>query len=203
MSKVFRGRFIALLKERLPGDNKELINELYKNKWVVYAKRPFTGPQSVVEYLGRYTHKIAISNHRIKNISDGKVTFSYKDYGTAAAVTKEMTLDALEFIRRFAMHILPKGFVRIRHYGIVSSTSKAACAVVIKEQLPRCRYNKIQNQRRKFIIRCNAPVAKKKPCKHSYALTAEGHRMTGSKWLKIYWNALFEKYKHDHIIFKY
>ncbi len=137
MSKVFRGRFIALLKERLPEQmHPELVNELYKKDWVVFAKRPFNGPQSVIEYLGRYTHKIAISNHRIKNISDGRVTFSYKDYRTAAA-TKEMSLDALELIRRFAMHILPKGFVRIRHYGIVSSTSKAACAVVIKEQLPK------------------------------------------------------------------
>jgi hypothetical protein len=102
---------------------------------VVFAKRPFNGPQSVIEYLGRYTHKIAISNHRIKNISKGNITFSYKDY-RASAVTKEMTLDGPEFIRRFAMHILPKGFIRIRHYGILSSTSKAACAVVIKEQLP-------------------------------------------------------------------
>ncbi|MGH2563182.1 MAG: IS91 family transposase [Ginsengibacter sp.] len=136
MSKVFRGKFIALLKERLPHEmNKQFINELYKNEWVVYAKRPFGGPESVIEYLGRYTHKIAISNHRIKNMEEGKVTFSYKDY-KQAAVKKEMILDAAEFIRRFAMHILSKGFVRIRHYGILSSTSKAACAVVIKEQLP-------------------------------------------------------------------
>lgn len=136
MSKVFRARYIALLKEKLPEEmHPEFINELYKNDWVVFAKRPFNGPQSVIEYLGRYTHKIAISNHRIKNISDGKVIFSYKDY-RAAAATKEMTLAAPEFIRRFAMHILPKGFVRIRHYGIVSSTSKAQCAVVIKKQLP-------------------------------------------------------------------
>ena len=137
MSKVFRGRFIAALKEKLPAEmHRQFVNELYKNDWVVFAKRPFGGPQSVIEYLGRYTHKIAISNHRIKNIEPGSVTFSYKDYRTAAA-KKEMTLDALEFIRRFAMHILPKGFVRIRHYGIVSSTSKAACAVIIKEQLPQ------------------------------------------------------------------
>ncbi|MEI6127970.1 MAG: IS91 family transposase [Pseudomonadota bacterium] len=137
MSKVFRGRFIAALKEKLPAEmHEQLVNELYKNDWVVFAKRPFGGPQSVIEYLGRYTHKVAISNHRIKNTTPGSVTFTYKDYRTAAA-TKEMTLDALEFIRRFAMHILPKGFVRIRHYGIVSSTSKAASAVVIKEQLPQ------------------------------------------------------------------
>ena len=101
----------------------------------MYAKRPFSGPESVIEYLGRYTHKIAISNHRIKNIEEGKVSFNYKDYKHSAA-KKEMTLDAMEFIRRFAMHILPKGFVRIRHYGIVSSTSKATCTVAIKEQLP-------------------------------------------------------------------
>ena len=136
MSKVFRGKFIALLKERLPEEmHMQLVNELYKKNWVVFAKRPFNGPQSVIEYLGRYTHKIAISNHRIKNIEDGKVSFTYKDY-RVAAITKEMTLDALEFIRRFAMHILPKGFVRIRHYGIVSSTSKSACALSIKAQLP-------------------------------------------------------------------
>ena len=136
MSKVFRGRFIALLKEELPAElHTRLVHELYKNDWVVFAKRPFGGPQSVVEYLGRYTHKIAISNHRITNIGEQTVSFSYKDY-RAAAATKEMTLDGLEFIRRFALHILPKGFVRIRHYGILSSTSKAACAVIIKEQLP-------------------------------------------------------------------
>ena len=100
---------------------------LYKKDWVLYAKRPFSGPAKRDGILGRYTHKIAISNHRIKNIEEGKVTFTYKDY-KHAAVKKEITLDALEFIRRFALHILPKGFVRIRHYGILSSTSKAKCA---------------------------------------------------------------------------
>lgn len=136
MSKVFRARFLAALREQLPLQiNPELLNQLYKKDWVVFAKRPFGGPQSVIEYLGRYTHKIAISNHRIKNIEQGKITFSYKDY-RQQGVTKEMTLDALEFIRRFGLHILPKGFVRIRHYGILSSTSKEACTLIIKEQLP-------------------------------------------------------------------
>lgn len=143
MSKVFRGKFMSLLKEDFPHEmTPELITELYKKEWVVYAKRPFNGPQSVIEYLGRYTHylsrlcgKIAISNHRIKNIQEGMITFSYKDY-RHAGTKKEMSLEAMEFIRRFAMHILPKGFVRIRHYGILSSTSKSASAIVIKEQLP-------------------------------------------------------------------
>ena len=136
MSKTFRGRFIAALKKELPGQmDKAFVNELYKTGWVVYAKRPFTGPESVVEYLGRYTHKIAISNHRILNHKDGKVTFLYKDY-KHGSVKKEMTLDAMEFIRRFSLHILPKGFVRIRHYGILSSSAKDKSLTVIKEQLP-------------------------------------------------------------------
>ena len=161
MSKVFRGKFISLLKEKLPAEmNKQFIDDLYKNEWVVYAKRPFAGPESVVEYLGRYTHKIAISNHRIKNVEDGKVTFSYKDY-KAAAVKKEMSLDANEFIRRFAMHILPKGFVRIRHYGIVSSTSKTSYAKIIKEQLPPAvKVEKIKPKRELFNpLKC--PCCKK------------------------------------------
>jgi hypothetical protein len=136
MSKTFRGRFIAGLKEQLPEEiTKNLINELYKHHWVVYAKLPFSGIESAVEYLSRYTHKIAISNHRIQNIEDGKVTFSYKDY-RQGSIKKVMPLDAMEFIRRYSLHILPKGFVRIRHYGICSSSSKVKSAVIIKKQLP-------------------------------------------------------------------
>jgi hypothetical protein len=136
MSKTFRGRFIDALKEQLPKEmTKELVNRLYKHNWVVYAKRPFTGPQSVVEYLGRYTHKIAISNHRIQNIEAGKVTFNYKDY-RHGSVKKQMPLEAMEFIRRFSLHILPKGFVRIRHYGICSSSSKIKSLLLIQAQLP-------------------------------------------------------------------
>jgi hypothetical protein len=136
MSKTFRGKYIAALKEVLPEEmTPQLLNALYKHNWVVFAKRPFTGPQSVIEYLGRYTHKIAISNHRLKQVNDKQVTFSYKDY-KHGSVQKEMVLDAGEFIRRYAMHILSKGLVRIRHYGILSSTSKTRSAIIIKEQLP-------------------------------------------------------------------
>jgi hypothetical protein len=135
MSITFRGKFIAALKEQLPLEiTPQLINALYKHNWVVYAKRPFIGPGSVVEYLGRYTHKIAISNTRIKHADDTHVTFQYKDY-KHGAVKKEMTLDALEFIRRYSLHILPKGLVRIRHYGILSSTSKKKAAINIREQI--------------------------------------------------------------------
>jgi hypothetical protein len=136
MSKTFRGRYMAALKDQLPQHiTKPLLDALYKHNWVVYAKRPFTGPQSVIEYLGRYTHKIAISNHRIKHADNSNVTFAYKDY-RHGCVKKEITLEGIEFIRRYSLHILPKALVRIRHYGILSSTSKKQSAICIKEQLP-------------------------------------------------------------------
>jgi hypothetical protein len=134
MSKVFRAKYLQKLREKLTVD-KNLQDNLYKKAWVVYAKRPFAHPANVVEYLGRYTHKIAISNHRIKNTDGSSVTFSFKDYKDGAS-NKEMQLDALEFIRRFSMHILPKGFTRIRHYGILSSTVKKTALPKIKGQLP-------------------------------------------------------------------
>ena len=135
MSKVFKGRFIQALKNRFPDEtDKNFLYKLYNKDWVVYAKRCFATPKHVIEYLGRYTHKIAISNHRILNITDNQVTFSYKDYRQGGG-KKTMTLDALEFVARFSLHILPKKFVKIRHYGILSSSGKRKCSMIIKEQL--------------------------------------------------------------------
>jgi hypothetical protein len=134
MSKVFRGRYVAELKSRVALVEKSLIDQLYKKNWVVYAKRPFGGPQQVLEYLGRYTHKIAISNHRLQAIDEKTVTFGYKDYRKEGK-KQSMILEGKEFIRRFALHILPKGFVRIRHYGILSSTSKVKNIPIIRAQL--------------------------------------------------------------------
>ena len=124
MSVVFKAKYLQILREKL-GDTfpQELRNELYFKKWVVYAKRPFGNAKSVVEYLGRYSHKVAISNNRILSVDEKIVTFGYKDYKDEAK-KKQMTLSHEEFIRRFAQHILPKGLVRIRHYGILSSTWK-------------------------------------------------------------------------------
>jgi hypothetical protein len=122
LSKVFRAKYVQQLREKAIAD-KALLESLFAKQWVVYAKRPFGGPQQVIEYLGRYTHKVAISNHRIAEVTASYVTFRYKDY-KAAGTTRLMTLPNEEFVRRFAMHILPHRFVRIRHYGILSSTWK-------------------------------------------------------------------------------
>jgi hypothetical protein len=134
MSQVYRARFVAALRSRIKDLPRSFYDELFKTNWVVYAKRPFGGPKQVVEYLGRYTHKIAISNHRLINITDQSVAFRYKDYRDESK-TKAMTLDKNEFIRRFALHILPKGFMRIRHYGILSSSRKQKSLPTIHQQL--------------------------------------------------------------------
>jgi hypothetical protein len=104
---------------------------LKKRKWVVYAKRPFAGPPQVLDYVGRYTHRVAISNHRLLAIQNDQVSFQWKDYRTGGAV-KTMTLSAEEFIRRFLLHVLPNGFRRIRYYGFLGNRDR-------KQKLNHCR----------------------------------------------------------------
>ena len=133
LSKVYRAKYVAALREKGIAD-KPLIESLFKKEWVVYAKRPFGGPKQVIEYLGRYTHKVAISSHRIQSVTATETTFSYKDY-KAGGTTKTMTLSNEEFVRRFAMHILPARFVRIRHYGIISSTWKRGRLQGLQQEL--------------------------------------------------------------------
>src|SRR3989304_4368970 len=100
-----------------------MLNELYAKKWITYCKRPFGSAEKVVEYLGRYTHRVAISNNRIKSMEDNKVVFEWKDYRDKNT-TKQMELPAVEFIRRFMLHILPGNFYKIRYYGILSRRNK-------------------------------------------------------------------------------
>jgi hypothetical protein len=128
LSKEYSKIFMRLLKTSVDIEpehqpDKQLLQKLSDHKWVVYAKQPFFGAKQVIQYLGRYTHKVAISNHRIKSIAEGQVTFGWKDYRHGDA-QKEMTLQATEFLRRFCQHILPFRFVKIRHYGILSSRNK-------------------------------------------------------------------------------
>ena len=135
MSKVFRGKFLDYMKkEKLEYYNKmkeyenpaiynELIGKLYKKDWIVYCKEPFKNANSVIEYLGRYTHRVAISNERIIKVEENKVTFKWRDYKDKNKM-KEMTVSIEEFIRRFLMHILPPGFMKIRYYGLLGNRNK-------------------------------------------------------------------------------
>ena len=103
---------------------------LFRHDWVVYAKRPFGGPEHVLQYLARYTHRVAISNHRIVNVADGQVTFRWKDYAHGS-VQRTMTVSGEEFLRRFLLHVLPCGFARIRFSGFLANRCRA-------HLLPRC-----------------------------------------------------------------
>lgn len=132
LSRLFRGKFLSFLKKAYEGGNLQgvdqfttLLNALYAKEWVVYAKPPFNGPETVLAYLGRYTHRIAITNHRILGMDEGRVSFSWKDYADGNT-KKIMTLDVFEFIRRFLLHVLPPGFVKIRHVGFLSNRNRKA-----------------------------------------------------------------------------
>jgi hypothetical protein len=130
MSRVFRAKYVDLLRKSKIPVPQEIYDILFAKNWVVYAKQQFHAPKYVIEYLGRYTHKIAISNYRIKHIDESKktVTFQVKNYKKGGQ--KELlTLSTREFIRRFSLHVLPKGYTRIRHFGVLSSSWK-------KEKLP-------------------------------------------------------------------
>jgi hypothetical protein len=133
LSKVFRAKYVQQLRENGIED-KALLESLFQSDWVVYAKRPFGGPVQVIEYLGRYTHKVAISNHRFQQVTDTGVSFTYKDYRESGK-NKTMSLTHREFIRRFAQHILPLRFVRIRYYGILSSTWKRGKLQALQSEL--------------------------------------------------------------------
>jgi len=141
MQTIFRGKFVSALKElhvkgviKLNKTNwEDFKNQLYKKDWVVYAKRPFAGPPQIIKYLGRYTHRIAISNQRLIKVEKDKVHFHYKDYRDNKR--KIMVLAATEFLRRFCLHILPPGFRRMRHYGLLSNPNKRKALQKAREQL--------------------------------------------------------------------
>jgi Putative transposase/Transposase zinc-binding domain len=147
LSRVFRGKYLDSLRQahrrgslRFFGKLTPLadaavfhafLRPLYQKDWVVYAKRPFGGPAQVLKYLARYTHRVAISNSRLIKLEAGRVSFRYKDYANEQKL-KVMTLDALEFLRRFVQHVLPSGFVKVRHYGLLANRFR-------EERLAACR----------------------------------------------------------------
>ncbi len=147
LSRLFRGKFLAGLKQAYqagkltltgsvaslaaPAQFRQLLDTLYHQRFVTYAKPSLGGAKQVYRYLGRYTHRVAISNARLLSLHDGRVCFRYKDYADGNRI-KQMTLSAEEFLRRFLLHVLPKGFVRIRHYGLLAGRN-------VSTKLERCR----------------------------------------------------------------
>jgi len=129
LSSVFRGILCRIIEQAIgkgeillpdsTADFATLKSLCYQKNWVVYCQKPFAGPEGIIRYLGNYTHRVAISNHRIEEFENNKVTFSYKDYKTGA-IQKSMTLEVNEFVRRFLQHILPSGFYKIRYFGFLA-----------------------------------------------------------------------------------
>jgi hypothetical protein len=150
LSRVFRGKFCAGLKRLYrrrricctgpasaltdPKQFSQLLRRMHRQDWVVYAKPAFGGPMQVLHYLGRYTHRVAISNHRLLAFDGERVTFRWKDYAHGGKQRK-MTLAATEFLRRFFLHVLPKGFVRIRHFGFLANRCRASLMPVCRRAL--------------------------------------------------------------------
>jgi hypothetical protein len=147
LSSLLKKKFLSLLKEAhneeklsFHGESRPLTNQeqwmrflkpLYNKKWVVYVKPPFGGAEQVLKYLARYTHRVAISNQRLLSLQDGKVRFRWKDYRNGHK-HRTMTLDAVEFLRRFLLHVFPKGFVHIRYYGFLANRNR-------KQKIALCR----------------------------------------------------------------
>lgn len=153
LSALFKPKFLAYLKESFqsgklifPGNIDYLkdphvfegfIRQLKQKKWVAYCKPPFNGAEGVLQYLSRYTHRIAISNHRILKLQDGKVSFLWRDYSDGDK-QKIMTLNAHEFIRRFLLHVLPDRFVKIRHYGMLANRKRKDNIALCRKCLGSC-----------------------------------------------------------------
>jgi hypothetical protein len=151
LSCLFRGKFLDYLEQafnqgylEFHGQIRELahpvrfqdfLSSLHQKKWVVYAKPPFGGPEQVLRYLARYTHRVAISNGRLLSLEDGRVGFRWRDSQDHNQI-KQMSLDAVEFIRRFLLHILPSGFVKIRHFGFLSNRKRKAMVQLCRKLLP-------------------------------------------------------------------
>ncbi len=181
LSRVFRGKFVAALQRafhdgRLSfhGDWKLLaqpkvfaswLRPLFRKDWMVYAKRPFGGPEYVLRYLGRYTHRVAISNHRVVSFADDKVTFRWRD-SARNNEQKLLTLSLDEFLRRFLLHVLPKGFVRIRHFGSLANRQRATTLPLCLQLLGSAREPQAQQEVSAarasdlwFCPKCGGPMA--------------------------------------------
>ena len=155
LSRVFRGKFLEQLKKAYRARRiqclgrasllacretfQKLLDRLYDTEWIVYAKQPFGGPEQVLAYLGRYTHRVAISNHRLVGMTDGKVSFRWRDYRDQDK-EKMMTVDANEFLRRFLLHILPDGMCKIRYYGFLCNRKRTVyldkCRTLLDAPMP-------------------------------------------------------------------
>ena len=175
LSRVFRGKFIAGLKQlfrtgklAITGSISPLADQrafrsylrsLFRKDWVVYAKRPFGGPEHVLHYLARYIHRVAISNHRLIGFDGDQVTFRWKDYAHGNKMRK-MTVSANEFLRRFLLHVLPRGFVRIRFFGFLANRRRSSLLPLCQRLLPAAELHVVKDSAPAYWLcpHCGTPM---------------------------------------------
>ena len=190
LSRVFRGKFLSLLQQARDRGKVQAINDGIKaarpKNWIVYAKKPFGSPRTVLDYLGRYTHRVALSNDRILKIENGTVLLSYRDRKDGDR-KKTMPLGAHEFIRRFLLHVLPDGFMRIRHFGFLANRSKkhllAQCRKLLDLDLalPRCPTESAKD----LLLRITGVDFTRCPCCHNGTMIVVGELSSlsgGLRW---------------------
>lgn len=185
LSKVFRGKLLSKLEVEIEEGGLRtvkshahaLLGQAAQKKWVVYSKPPFAGPEQVLRYLGRYTHRIAISNERLVCLQNDQVSFRWKDRSDGDR-KKVMTLDALEFLRRFLMHVLPRGMVRIRHYGFLANAARrreiARCRELLGSSDPKAKKEEVAETWQEMLLRVTGKDVTSCPrCKEGH-LTEKG-----------------------------
>jgi hypothetical protein len=196
LGKMFRGKFLALLRDAFTNGKLELhgqllplrqstcfhalVQKLKSIKWVVHAKPPFGGPSYVLRYLARYTHRVAISNGRLLALENAHVTFRWRDSKDNNRI-KAMTLEATEFIRRFMLHVLPSGFVKIRHFGFLANRRRTAALALCRQWLPPSAADPeatavLSDQQQSAMKRC-CPVCRRGTLRITCWLTAEQLRI--------------------------
>lgn len=195
LRKVYQAKFMAGIRKLIKQgfiDHQEpkFLDTVYKKVWVIYAKQPFGGPNQVIEYLGRYTHKVAISNHRLINMDEKQVRFRYKDYADNSK-TKEMSLAGEEFLRRFSQHILPKKFTKIRHFGLHAGASHKIMDQLFEQfyQQPRPKLVK-KNWQEVAFKKCGF-IANQCPCCKQNTLQTVGSWHAGRDPPNQYKNLIF------------
>ena len=213
LGEVFRGKYLAAVRAayqagqlQFAGSTLPLaspaawatsIRALYQKDWVVYAKEPFGGPEQVLKYLTGYTHRVALSNHRLVKLEDGRVTFLWKDYADGCR-RKEMTLEAVEFVRRFALHIIPKGLVRIRQYGLLAHRDRgerlALCRSLLAAGAGPSRQR--PSRRRRVPVPDRRTATSHRVGRDQRRLWSSPSRQRHLGWVSPYWWSWFRSWSH-------
>jgi hypothetical protein len=200
LREMYQAKFMAALRKLIKQglierQEPKFLDSVFQKKWVIYAKTPFGGAERVIEYLGRYTHKVAISNHRLLNIDEsGRVTFTYKDYADKGK-TKKLSLEGEEFLRRFSQHILPKKFTKIRHFGLHAGASHKIMDSLFEQFHQKPRPKLVRKDWKEIAFQKSGFIAEQCPCCKQNTMQTIGQWHAGREPPKAYNDLIFKNIK--------